>query len=162
MSCYMSELADLIALLVAAGGPTTLMERSPWPLHESLALLGADQPARNLVAQGIELDVHPDAVVGLEVGGVGAAIYELISQGIFRPTGAGLEARLELNADRHRAYRKRLMSLDLSRATTLQEIAQVWRARACTAEKTWTRALESRAAMSRRATPKRRQLAATF
>src|SRR3989442_1520424 len=126
----MSDLANLIALLVAAGGPTTLMERSPWPLHEALARLGGDQEARRLVAHCIELDVHPDADVGLEVGGVGAAIYELINQGIFRPTGAGLEARLELNVDRHRAYRKTLMSLDLSNATTLQQVAQDWRARA--------------------------------
>lgn len=158
----MSGLADLIALLVAAGGPATLMERSPWPLHQSLAALRVDQQARDLIARGIDLEVHSDADVGLEVAGVGAAIYELINQGIFRLTDTGLDARLELDVDRNRAYRKRLMSLDLARATALQDVAQDWRARACTAEKTWARALESRAAMSRRATPKRRQLAATF
>ncbi len=158
----MSDLADLIALLIAAGGPTTLMERSPWPLHESLAALGADEHARELVAHGIDLDARPDADVGLEVAGVGVAIYELINQGILCLTGTGLEARLELVVDRHRAYRKRLMTFDLARATTLQDVAQTWRARARTAENTWTSAFESRAAMSRRATPNRRQLAATF
>lgn|SRR5450759_566600 len=158
----MSDLADLIALLVAAGGPTTLMERSPWPLHESLVLFEGDLAARDLVAEGMKLEMHPDAHVGLEIAGVGAAIYELINLGVFRLAGAGIEARLEVDADGHRAYRKKLMCFDLARAQTLQRVAQDWRARACTAEKTWARAFESRAEMSRRATPKRRQLAATF
>ena len=158
----MWALSDLIALLVAAGGPTTLMERSPWPLHEALARLAADDEARELIANNIDFELRPDPNVGVEVGGVGAAIYELIEDGIFRVTGLGLDARLELDIDKHRDYRRKLMGLDLEKATALQSIAQLWRTRACTAEKTWARALASRAAISRRGTPNRRQPATTF
>lgn len=158
----MTPLVNLIGLLIAAGGPTTLMERSPWPLHEALVALAANRETRALVANDIDFDLRPDADVGLEVAGVGAAIHDLIGEGVLRVTGSGLNARLELDVDKHRAYRKQLMSLDLASATALQSIAHVWRARACTAEKTWARALASRAAMSRRGTPNRRQPAATF
>ena len=152
----------MIALLIAAGGPTILMERTPWPLHQALIALNSDQGAMSRVAPGTELEINPDADVGLEVAGVGAAIYALIDKGVLRMAGAGLDARLELVVDLLRPYRKKLMSLDVVTATTLHEIAQVWRARALTAEKTWTKALESRAAMSREGTPNRRQAAATF
>ena len=149
-------------MLVAAGGPTVLMQRSPWPLHEALAALATDQELRQLVAKGIDFDLRPDADVAVEVGGVGAAIYELIDRGVFHVVGSGLDARLELDVDMHRAYRKKLMTLDLARATALQQVAQFWRARARTAEKTWASALASRAARSRGATPNRRHPAATF
>ncbi len=158
----MKDLTELIGLLVAAGGPTTLMDRSPWPLHEALVALAADVETRRLIANDIDFHLRPDADVSVEVGGVGAAIYELIEHGVFRIAGSGLDARLELDVDKHRSYRRKLMGLDLGSATALQSIAQVWRARACTAEKIWARAFASRAPKSRPATPKCRQPAATL
>lgn len=152
-------LERLIGLLLAAGGPKVLMDRSPWPLHQALRK-AESRHGSCFGSLGIPLSFRQQDQTGMAAVGAAAAIFALIRKRVLVPSGTGLETRLHVDADALRPYRKTLMGLDPSDAQLLHDIAVTWAAYARTAENTWERALASRDAMSIGDTPNRRHLAA--
>ena len=153
-------LERLIGLLLSAGGPTFLMDRSPWPLHQALGRAARSPAGDYFRAWGIDLQFRQQDEVGLAVVGVAAGLFALIGKGVLIPRGTGVDARLEVDIDALRPYRKALMALDPLPAELLHEVAVTWAAYACAAEKTWARALASRGAISTGCTPNRRHVEA--
>ena len=152
-------MADLIGLLIAAGGPSRLPLRASWTLHRAVGELG--ERARQLDGYGClpEIHVASDSQVGTAVTGIAVGLHELMARGEMRVAGEGWECTVELSSTAHRYYRKALMGLEPRLAELIYDAGSNWAALALTAEKNWKTALASLGRRRRSETPKRLQLA---
>src|SRR5690242_3367317 len=94
------ELSELIALMLAAGGPERQLARVRWPLHMALREMHEDagrRGERRLV--GVELEMRPSPEVGQEVVGADAALRALVRCRVLRPDGDRRFAHLALDPD---------------------------------------------------------------
>ena len=85
-------MADLIGLLVAAGGPSRLPLRASWTLHRAVGELG--ERARQLDGYGClpEIHVASDSQVGTAVTGI--AVGREVIKGVHRLYFATRDAML--------------------------------------------------------------------
>lgn len=121
------QLADLVGILLAAGGPTTLPARVRWPLDQALVWLqgeaaksGALDPWRHR----IDLQLSPDSGTGVK--GAGRALALLRDNGTLRPIGCLRWAAFRVDADALLRYRRLLMAMKPGDAQLLTRAARMW------------------------------------
>jgi hypothetical protein len=77
----------------------------------------------------------PSSEVGRCADGADAALRTLITEGLLREEGTGLDARLVVDEDRLVARRRRLLTLDPERVWLVQRGGERWAAFAATCSK---------------------------
>lgn len=155
------ELTELLALILAAGGPERQLARVRWPLH--LALRESHERTgrrgeRGLL--GVELRLRSSAEVGQEVIGADSALQALVLEGILRSEGELRTAQLVLDENAAVRWRRTLMTLSPAKVGVLQRVGTRWAALASTALKNRSTASRSPIGMVTSPTPNRAKLAA--
>lgn len=144
-------LDELIGVLVAAGGPSEIDVRAPWPLHQTLRYLQRSHADTGILP---DLDFVPCPKAGEAAVGAGAALLTLAAEGVINAdTATGGHVLRFTDGPRLRPYRKRLLGQELRTAAVIYQAATSWRTRSETAAKTLAKARESCGAMSVVATP---------
>src|SRR5919198_6645379 len=92
--------ADLVAMLLAAGGPSRFPARARWPLHRALKQL--DEEAARIGSERLlpPLSFRPCPDTGWRAGGADRGLLELRAQGVLRAVGVGAHAELVVSAER--------------------------------------------------------------
>ena len=155
------ELSEVLALILAAGGPERQLARVRWPLHLALREMqesSARRGERGLL--GIELELRPSSEVGQEVVGADRALQTVIQRGVLRSEGEQRLAWLVLDADAAVLLRRRLMRLSPAHVALLQRAGARWAALASTAAKNRSTASRSSQTTVSSGTPNRANPAA--
>ncbi len=124
----------LLGDMIAAGGVRCLPARTPWPMHRALRLLYLE--AGRTGRLGLlppKPTFEPDAETGLAVEGADQALRALISAGIIRHEGAGVDATLVVDPAAVVTCRRALMGRDPCAVEMLQRAGERWAALASTA-----------------------------
>jgi hypothetical protein len=136
--------SKLLADMIAAGGVRCLPARIPWPVHRAVRLLYEEAGRTG------KLGVLPTAPTfspcpetGLAASGADRALRALISSGLIREEGAGIDARLVVDQARLVEHRRALMARDAGAVALLQRAGERWAAFASTAANTPAIAAES-------------------
>lgn len=132
-------MSDLVAAMVAAGGPVRTDARAPRHLHAALVWLGEQQPSSAALPP---LVGRPDPDVGLRVQGVTAALWSLAGAGLFRVSERPGGADLLVDEDALPWARRVLMRLSSDDCEAVYAAADRW-ASASTARKNSARAVSS-------------------
>ena len=111
-------LADLLGLLLCAGGPSRVYCRFAWPAHSAVRRVSA--------GLGADVETHTDAMVGSAVVGFAEAIRHLVGLGVLIPEGTGETIAHSTDSDRLRPYRRRLMRLSPMQAAVIARTAARW------------------------------------
>ena len=150
------ELSEVIALMLAAGGPRGQLVRVRWPLHKALRELhetAGRNGHRSVLGSGWRL--RPSADHGVEVVGADAAIRRLVDVGLLRSEGQLRQATYRVDDEAVVGWRRRLMTLDAEHVQLLQRAGTRWAAMASTAAKNRSAPARSSASMVTSATPNR-------
>jgi hypothetical protein len=148
------ELSDVLALMLAAGGPEHQPARVRWPLHLALREMHdacGRRGSRHLLA--LDLELRPSADVGQEVIGADKALGLLVQRGVLRPDGEHRTARLALDPQAAVVLRRRLMMLPPAQVALLQRAGARWAALTSTAAKNRSTASRSSASTVASGTP---------
>jgi hypothetical protein len=132
-----SELAPLLRLLIAAGGPRRFDAREQWPLHRGLVVLATRlSKVQTTGWPGMpELSFRPDPDVGKRAAGVTRALWNLAATGDLAVTAQRGRALFEVEQAWLPTARTDLMHLDPSVAEAIYIAATCWAAAAATSEK---------------------------
>lgn len=154
------ELSEVLALMLAAGGPEDQLARVRWPLHVALreAYEAAGRRGERAML-GADLELRVSSEVGHEVRGADRAIESLLRSGVLCAHGEGRQARLVLDPDAAIRLRRMLMTLPPRQTACLQHAGARWAALAATASKNRSMAPRSVASTVASATPNRAKLA---
>lgn len=154
------ELSEVLALILAAGGPASQPVRVRWPLHRALReTYEASGRRGERDVLGVELEWRRSAEVGRELVGGDRALQKLVHDGVLRPVGELRQACFVLDPDAAVALRRKLMTLPAKQVDELQRAGTRWAALAATAAKNRSTASRSSAATVSSTTPKREKLA---
>jgi hypothetical protein len=130
------ELSEVLALMLACGGPERQLVRVRWPMHLALREVREAAGRRGeLAALGLALQIRPSREVGQEVVGADRALHSLVQRGVLRAEGERRTAALVLDPDASVALRRRLMMLPPAQVQVLQRAGARWAAWASTAAK---------------------------
>jgi hypothetical protein len=132
-----SELAPLLRLLIAAGGPQRFDAREQWPLHRSLVVL-ANRLSKLQASswEGMpELSFRPDPDVGTRAAGVTRALWNLAAAGDLAVTAQQGRALFEVEPAWLPTAQTDLMHLDPTVAEAFYFAATCWAAKTATSEK---------------------------
>lgn len=147
---------NAVRALIGAGGPLEWPADVPWPLHTVVAELQRSGAARTLVVESLQ--VVPDAGVGLRVGGVDAAVYDMARVGELRLRNEGLFSSWQVDAGAVARFRRLLMTLTPAEAHALHRAGRRWAALVATSLKNLRTASASGTSTKSSDTPILRQL----
>jgi hypothetical protein len=152
------SLKDLIALLLAADGPTELEARSLGPLHDTIvfAIKPGRFPRLQPLLPTVHLTLRPD--IGYAVEGLGSALHDLAGERAIRLVDdpvRGLLLRADALGVRAR-YRRVLFGMPPAVAQDFYRLGASLRARSATTSKMWERPTWSSARRSTSLPMKRR------
>lgn len=141
-----TALSELLADILAAGGPSVQPARVRWPMHLALhqSYIEASRLGRLDVFEPV-LRFAPCASVGRSAVGADAALEQLLQSGILRAEGRLRGATLVSNQVGLVAHRRRLMMMDPVRVRQLQRAGERWAAFSATAMKNRSTAARSSA-----------------
>lgn len=111
-------MADVLGLLLCAGGPREVYCRFAWPAHRAVE--------RASLALGTPVRTHSEATVGCAVVGFADAVRHLIALEVLVPSGSGETIGHSTDSDRLRPYRRRLMRLTPFSAAMFTDVAARW------------------------------------
>ena len=154
-----SALSQLLAYILAAGGPVEQLATVRWPMHKAIRELAEETAragTRTLVGADLEFKPSPDG--GLAVKGADRALMELVSASVLRVTGERRTARLLLDPAAAVRLRRDLMLLSPEQVALYRRAGTRWEALASTAAKNRSTALRSSASTVASSTPKRASL----
>jgi hypothetical protein len=130
-----TDLTDLVGVLLAAGGPPTFSPRRTWALHRELRELSETSGREGLSLGELAFTFTPDPDVGIRVAGLDEAIWKLVRLSVLRPEGIGREAHLCVDQERLDEFRRQLMRLRPAVAAAVYRAATRWAAAVETASK---------------------------
>jgi len=116
-------MSDLVAAMVAAGGPSCTDAREHWQLHAALVGLGERAVGSSALPP---LAGSPDPDVGLRVEGVTRALWSLVGSGLFRVEERQGGADLIVQPDGLPAARRVLMRLGDADRDAVYLAANFW------------------------------------
>ena len=154
-----TALAQLIRLMLAAGGPRNWLASVPWPLHRTLVEERAELVKLAALGCRVSLSANPDPDCGWRVDGVDGALVELQRVGILGYLDEGFFACYEVDETWLRECRLDLMRLPANEASVIYRAARRWDALAATSLKNWRTAALSSAPTVRSVIPIRRHSA---
>ncbi len=152
-------LSEILALILASGGPERQLARVSWPMHVALRETHDEAGRRGQRSPLGVLEFRSSPEVGLEVVGAESAVQQLLRSGVLYAEGEGRGAELVLDRDAAVALRRRVMRLSAEQASLLQRAGARWAALASTAAKNRSTAPRSSAETVESGTPNRRKLA---
>jgi hypothetical protein len=121
------DLADLVGILLAAGGPSAMPARIQWPLDQALAWLNGEARRSGVVRRWQELiELQLSADSGTAVRDTSKALWRLRDIGVLRPVGYLRSAALHVDPDRLRPYRRLLMAMTPDDVRLLTWTARKW------------------------------------
>lgn len=123
---------ELVAAMVAAGGPACTDARDHQPVHRALAWLARQG---NLSGAFPDFELSPDPEVGTRVRGVTQALWALVGEGFFLVEDRPGRATFRLDPDRLPDARRVLMRLTVDDRTAVDHAAAIWTAASCTSRK---------------------------
>jgi hypothetical protein len=154
------ELSEVLALILAAGGPRDQLARVRWPLHlalhEAFEATGRSGERREL---GFTVEFRASADVGHQAIGVDQAFDKLVACGVLRPHGEKREARLQLDPVAAVDLRRKLMTFPAHQVALFQRAGARWAALADTAAKNRSTAPRSSGSTVASSTPNREKRA---
>lgn len=147
-------MSELIAAMIAAGGPTCTDARDHWPLHQALVRLGSDAPESASLPL---LRSRPDPEVGRRVHGVTRALWDLVGCGLLCVDNSQDDVRFIVDTAELPRARRGLMRLDPQSQMVVYAAAERW-ALASTSRKNPANERESSVATRRRSDRYSRQV----
>jgi hypothetical protein len=126
---------QVIAQIIAAGGPRRIPVRIAWPLNATLRELQSEAARRGLLGRlpAFAFELSPEC--GLRLAAADEALEQLAHAGLLRRTGALADAALEVDAEQLVAFRRELMRLEPELAQLLQRAGSRWAALISTCSK---------------------------
>jgi hypothetical protein len=126
------RVAQLLRLMIAAGGPQLFDAREQWPLHRGLTVLAArlqELPSETAVSLP-ELAFRPDPDVGRRAAGVTRALWEMTGSGDLVVTALHGHALFHVKPAWLPTARQELMRLEPAVAEAIYLAATCWAAAA--------------------------------
>jgi len=152
---FPTDLEELIALMLVAGGPPVIPARGNWPLHAALREM-SEAAARDGVRELAALVLlRPSADVGVRADGADRALFRLVQRGVFVPEGTGRDAALRVDDEACVPWRRTFMRLEGQAARQIQRAGTRWRTLADTSAKNRATATTSSAPTVPSGTPNR-------
>lgn len=122
-----AQVLNVVACMLASGGPDAVNPARIWPLHAALLRLRADALAARLPDPLHGAPTRPHPHIGTAVEGAADAVWSLRLSRDLVPCPAG-RALLVVPADRMPGLRRRLLSLPPGLAAPLGQAGQLWNA----------------------------------